>query len=605
MSSGQGEPPGRDRAGWRDLVRLVLGQRVAIAGAVLFTLLGSGLGLMQPLLAREAIDRAGTGPPLWPLFGALAALFAAQAAVNAFGRFLLERCGEGIVLGLRRRLVHRLLRLRIQVYDRHRIGDLVSRVSADTTALRNVVAQGFVDVVSGAMTAVGTIALMVWLDPVLSLVVAAVVAVAALLVLSVFSGLRSASEAAQGSVGAMTAELERALGAIRTVRVNRAEDRETGRVTARAGDAYVAGVRAARLASVMSPAVELAMHGSFLLVLVVGGIRVGAEATSLGNLVAFLLYATYLVMPLASVLEATGTFGRALGALQRVHEVFRLPVETDAPAPVRPGRTGRNAHVALEFDDVWFRYDQRGVLRGVSFTVAPHSHVALVGMSGAGKSTVFNLVARFYDPDRGRILLDGRPADELGRAACRSRIALVDQQATVLHGTLRDNITYAVPDADEAEIERVLRLVRLDGLVSRLPDKMSTVVGERGILLSGGERQRVAIARALLTRPSLLLLDEPTSQLDAINEAALAATITEVRRECALLVIAHRLSTVRRADRIVVLDRGRVAVTGTHEELMATSTRYRDLAEGRLAPARAGGESLGDPTAAVDRHCAG
>lgn len=597
-----------DQATARDLLRLAANHKPAVAGAVILTIIGSGLGLVQPLLAREAINSAGRSELPVVLLLALAALFISQALVNAVGNFLLERTGEGIVLGLRRSLTSRLLRLRMSVYDEHRLGDLISRAGTDTTMLRNVVAQSFVDLVTGALTAVGAMALMLWIDPMLFGLVAVTVAVAAAAVTSLLKGMRAASERAQHSVGAMTADLERAIGGIRTVRASRAERRETARIDERSTSAYTAGVRTAKLASVMSPAVELAVQGSLLLVLLVGGMRVAAGSTSLGDLVAFLLYATLLVVPLGGVFDAVGTLYKGLGALQRVRDVFDLPVEDDDVAPRHPPVAAAAVDdptrpCALELRDVWFRYRTRPVLQGVTFTVPHRSHVALVGRSGAGKSTIFTLIERFYDPEYGSILLDGRHVDELGRAECRNRIALVDQNAPVLHGTLRDNLVYAAPHASVAEIEDAIDLMNLRELVDRLPHGLASQVGERGGTLSGGERQRIAIARALLTRPSLLLLDEPTSNLDAINEALLGRAIDRVQRHCALLVIAHRLSTVRRADRIVLLEAGEVAATGSHEDLLDSSALYHELATAQLLadtpdPDQPSGDRRDHPTAA-------
>jgi ATP-binding cassette subfamily B protein/ATP-binding cassette subfamily C protein len=554
--------------------------------AIVLTLLGSALGLAQPLLAKRAVEAAGAGTRVWPVMVGLALLFVGQAAVGSVSRYLQERTGEGIVLGLRRRLIARLLRLRMTSYDEHRAGDLISRVSSDATLLRDVVAQSFVDLVAGGLTAVAAVVLMIWIDPVLFGLVAATVAIATAVVASLLAGIRAASERAQTSVGAMTADLDRALGAIRTVRASGAERRETERIAARAESAYVAGVRAAKLASLMSPAVELAVHGSFLLVLLIGGIRVGGGEASLGDLVAFLLYSTYLIVPLAGVFHAAGTFAKGLGALQRIREALALPLEEDgspaapepAPAPTVPTTAGP----ILEFRDVWFRYTDRPVLQGVSFAIPPRSTTALVGMSGAGKSTIVSLVERFYDPDRGAILFEGRPFDRIDRSALRARIALVDQNAPVLFGTLRENLVYAAPHATAAEVDRVVELVNLTDLVERLPRGLDTPVGERGAALSGGECQRVAMARALLTRPALLLLDEPTSHLDAINEAALAHAVAAATRECALLVIAHRMSTVRHAAQILLLDDGVVVARGTHDELVGSSALYHDLAAGQF-----------------------
>ncbi|MFE6526424.1 ABC transporter ATP-binding protein [Streptomyces sp. NPDC057794] len=608
-------PDRSTRAAVRTLYGLTAGHRSAVAVAVVLTLAGSALGLAQPLVARQAVDLSGGGRVPWALLLLLAGLFVAEAATGAVGRFVLERMGEGVVRQLRHGLVARLLRLEMREYDRHRTGDLISRVTVDTTVLREVVSQALVDLVTGALVAVGAIALMLWLDALLLLLVAATVAVAALVVASLLKGIRAASERMQGAVGAIAADLERALGALPMVRVHRAEEREAGRIGERVEAAYGAGVRTARLASVMSPAVELAVQGSFLIVLVIGGLRVGGHAGSLGDLVAFLLYASYLVLPLSSVFRAVGLIQRGMGAYTRVEQALALPMEPTGPkdptGPKNPtgpmnltvtGPTGRTQPAGpargpaapakaapcgeepvLALRDVTFGYDPgRPVLRGVTLTVPHRSQTALVGRSGAGKSTVFALVARFYEPDSGTLLFDGRPAGELTRAACRARIAVVDQNTHVVHGTLRDNITYAVPGATEAEVRRVVELARLDDVVRRLPGGLAGMLGERGATLSGGERQRVALARALLARPRLLLLDEPTSHLDAINETALARVMADVAKECALLVIAHRLSTVQHADRIVVLEEGRTSACGTHEELLAGSPVYRELAAGQM-----------------------
>jgi ABC-type multidrug transport system fused ATPase/permease subunit len=235
----------------------------------------------------------------------------------------------------------------------------------------------------------------------------------------------------------------------------------------------------------------------------------------------------------------------------------------------------------LEFRDVWFAYDsERPVLRGVSFEVPRRGRVALIGLSGAGKSTLFALTERFYDPDRGQILFCGSDVRAIDRWEYRSRIGLIEQHVPVLYGTLRDNLTYTRPDADEHEIERVVDLANLRSVISRLPRGLSSDVGEHGMMLSGGERQRVVIARSLLARPELLLLDEPTSHLDPVNEAAFDKSLEQISKECALLVIAHRFSAVGASDYVVVLNEGEIVAMGTHDELMNTNDFYRSLAGG-------------------------
>ncbi|MFD3514697.1 ABC transporter ATP-binding protein [Streptomyces sp. NPDC058657] len=576
------------------MYRLTDGHRTSALIATGLTLVGSALGLAQPLVAKQVVDASGRGQVLGPLLLLLAALFVTEAATGAMGRFVLERMGEGVVRQLRHSLVGRLLRLEMREYDKHRSADLISRVTTDTTLLREVVSQALVDLVTGTLVAAGAILLMLWIDPLLLLLVAATVAVAAVIVAALLKGIRAASERMQTSIGAIAADLERALGALPMVRVHRAEDREAARIGECVESAYSAGVRTAKLASLMSPAVELAVQGSFLIVLVIGGLRVSTDANSLGDLVAFLLYASYLALPLSSVFRAIGLIQRGMGAYQRIGQALSLPAEpapTHVPAAgahtARTQQLARQTAVqetpALALRDLTFGYDPaRPVLRGISLSAPHRSQTALVGRSGAGKSTIFALVARFYEPDGGVLLFDGRPASELSRAECRSRIAIVDQNTHVVHGTLRANITYAQPHASEAEIQRVVELAQLTDVVKRLPGGLSGMLGERGGTLSGGERQRVALARALLARPALLLLDEPTSHLDAVNETALTTVMRDAAQECAVLVIAHRLSTVQHADRIIVLDKGTAVACGRHEELLTSSSVYRELAAGQI-----------------------
>lgn len=607
---------GADRENWatlRDVLRIMRGHGKRVAGAVTLTLAASALGLAQPLVVKKVIDGAtGGGRIFWTAIALLVVLFVCEAAVVTAAQYALGRTSEGIVLGMRQSLIGHLLRLEMPAYDRHRIGDLISRVSTDTTALRRLVAQGFSEAVTAIVGTVGTVALMLWLDWLLFLIVAAFVVMGSLILVSVLRGIRMASLRSQQSMGKMTSDLERALSAIRTVRASRGEQREEERMAGQAQSVYSASVRMAKLDALVAPAGQLAVNGSFLVILLIGGLRVAEGTTSLGELVAFLLYMTYLTLPIGAAFQAVSAIQQGAGALHRINEVLQFPREpTVAPVgpaadSLRSSTTSESAHPdcapppVLEFRDVWFGYDrQRPVLRGVSLKVPRRGHVALIGLSGAGKSTIFALAERFYDPDRGQLLFEGTDVRNLSRNEYRARIGLVEQHSPVLYGTLRENVTYSAPHAPEDEIERAVRLANLRELLARLPQGLDTDVGEHGGMLSGGERQRVAIARSLLTRPSLVLLDEPTAHLDGVSEAALSQAMNEVSNECALLVIAHRFSTVRAADQILVLAGGRVVAVGNHEELMATNDYYRSIAmegalegDGDVVPGRkAGGAS--------------
>jgi ATP-binding cassette subfamily C protein len=410
--------------------------------------------------------------------------------------------------------------------------------------------------------------------------------------------IQKANKAVQESVGKMGAELERILGAFRTVKASGAELREAETLEGAATRAWSEGVRVAKWNAIAGMTAWLAVQVSFLAVLGVGGARVADGSIPVSTLVAFLLYLFYLLGPISELVTSATQFQAGSAALERIGEVERLAIEPTAALPVRSpvaAPTASSAEQAsVAFKDVVFRYrdELEPVHHGVSFALPARGMTAFVGPSGAGKTTVFSLIERFYEPEGGTVLIDGRdvrdwPLDEL-----RAAIGYVEQDAPVLAGTLRDNLRFAAPEVTDEEILDVVALTRLDGLLSRLPDGLDTLVGHRGSTLSGGERQRVAIARALLRKPRLLLLDEATSQLDAVNELALRETVAELAKRTTVLVVAHRLSTVTMADRIVVMDAGEVCAVGTHDELVAQEGLYRELAATQLLTAAPFGNGL-------------
>jgi ATP-binding cassette subfamily B protein/ATP-binding cassette subfamily C protein len=324
-----------------------------------------------------------------------------------------------------------------------------------------------------------------------------------------------------------------------------------------------------------------AIQGAFLLVLGVGGARVAAGSISVGDLVAFILFLFFLVMPLGQALHAYTQLQTGLGALQRIEEVLDLPAETANDIP--SGTPAPGGPYAIVLENVTFGYPGgKPVLQDVSFAVPLGTRTALVGPSGAGKSTVLALIERFYEVTGGVLRVDGADVRDLPRDALRRRLGYVEQEAPVLAGTLRDNLLLTAPDADDERLLAALAEVNLAALAERTADGLDVQVGEGGVLLSGGERQRLAIARTLLSGAPILLLDEPTSNLDARNEAALRQAISTAAQQRSLIVVAHRLSTVVDSDQIVVLDQGRVVAVGPHEVLLETSPLYRELATHQL-----------------------
>ncbi|MFG3493743.1 ABC transporter ATP-binding protein [Streptomyces sp. NPDC047928] len=562
---------------WRALYRHVRPHRVVVGLGTLLALVGTVAGLAQPLAAKVLVERLGRDESITGILLALTALVVVGTAIQAVGSYVLERTAESVVLAARRSLIGRLLRLRLPEVERTQPGDLMSRITSDTTLLRAVTTRSVVSAVTGGLGFLATLVMMSLMDAVLLGVTLGVIVLVGGAFALAMPKIAEATRRAQAAVGEISSRLERAFGAFRTVKASGAEARETAVVDAAALDAWRHGVKAAKWQALAGSSVGLAIQVSFLAVLGIGGARVASGAISIAELIAFLLYLFYLIEPVSELVEAVTQYQVGSAAIARIEEAERLETEDPGGSGSRPVGAGA---ASVVFDDVRFRYrdDLPYVHHGVSFEVPGAGMTAFVGPSGAGKTTVFGLIERFYEATGGRILVDGRDVRDWPVGELRGAIGYVEQDAPVLAGTLRENLVFAAPDATDEEIRSVLVRARLDALVERLPDGLDTVVGHRGSKLSGGERQRVAIARALLRGPRLLLLDEATSQLDAVNELALRDVVTEVARDVTVLVVAHRLSTVTLADRIVVMDAGRVRAVGTHTELVARDPLYGELA---------------------------
>ncbi|MEU2794648.1 ABC transporter ATP-binding protein [Streptomyces sp. NPDC007100] len=586
-------------SGLRALAGLVRPQRGRLLAGIALGLLGSLLGLAQPMAAKRVMDSVGQGQPAVGSVVLLSTLVLVGGLLAGLGHYVLDCSAESVVCSARRRLTHRLPRLRVPVIEHTEPGDLIARVTSDTALLRRTAPQAASAAVTGTLITVATVVMMGLLDAVLLGVTLTVIAFVGLVVLVVTPHIGRATRHTQEAVGRMGAGLERTLGALRTVKAAGAEQRETAALHRAAEYARHTGVRAAAWEAVSTTLSAVVLQACFLAVLGVGGARVTSGSIGVSTLVAFLLYLFALAPRIGQLVEGVGQLQIGAAAAIRIREAEALEVEeAGSPEPdcledgsekavpdPSPGPHERHRHPAtVAFQQVHFAYRPGlpPVHRHVSFTVPAGGVTAIVGPSGAGKTTVFALIERFYEPDAGRVLLDGRSVRRWPLAELRAAIGYVEQDPTVLAGTLRDNLTLGAAEATDEQLAQVLRLARLDTVTGRLPHGLDTQVGHRGSRLSGGERQRVAIARALLRRPRLLLLDEATSQLDAANEAALRETITDTARRTTVLVVAHRLSTVTTADRILVMESGRVRACGTHAELMARDSLYAELASTQL-----------------------
>ena len=586
-AAGSADPEERDALtlgeGARLLAPSLRPYRATIAVAVVLSLVAAATSLAQPLLVREVVSEVQASRPVTALAGLLVALLVVSTVLGGVRQFLLERAGEGVVLSVREAVVGRLSRMTVAERDARLSGDLLSRVGSDTTALASVVTSGLFESVGVALTAIGALAVMAYLDVVLLGVTVAAVAIGLGVGIAASRRLRRLELTTQRRVGAMSAAVARMLSALRTIRASGATEREMVDVVGAARDARDASVAAARVRAVIAPVTGLAVQAAFIAVLGVGGYRVASGALSVGSLVAFVLLLFTLVLPLGQLLRVWTVLQAGLAALTRIDEVLGVAVEQDAvPASTVTAVPGV-AVPLLAFDRVAFSYgDGTPALAEVTFSVPAGTRTAVVGPSGAGKSTLLSLVERFHDVDAGSVRLGGVDVRDMPRAGLRARLGYVEQDAPVLAGTLRSNLLLAAPRATDEQLAAVLHDVALDELLTRSELGLDAAVGEGGVLLSGGQRQRLAIARSLLAQPELLLLDEPTASLDARNEALLREVLARAASSRTLVVVAHRLSTVVDSDQIMVLDAGRVVATGTHEELLESSPLYRELATSQL-----------------------
>ncbi|GAA2302527.1 ABC transporter ATP-binding protein [Glycomyces scopariae] len=561
----------------RQHLRLLL-----IGGALSFA--GGIVGLVQPLIAMDVIDTLSANESLTRPLLYLTAVVVVGGALTALGPYLMQIAGQDVVLTVRKDLIGRLVRLQVAEVDRLKPGDLVSRLTSDTNLLRTVASTTVIGGVTDVFMILGGIGLMAWLDPVLFGTTMAMVAMVTVMMLFIMPRIQNATVDSQKALGDMGSLLERIFSAFRTVKASGAEDHEIARLEGAATTARDKGVKASLWEALAGVAAFMPVNIAFLLVLGVGGARVASGAMEVGTLIGFLLLLFYLMGPISGLVASLSQLQTGLAAIHRVEEVANLDSEA---AQGEPRAAASEGPAGVTFEDVTFRYaeDLPYVHHGVTFASSGRGLTALVGPSGAGKTTVFSLIERFYPVTTGTVSVDGVDVRDWPLEDLRGVIGYVEQDAPVLDGTLRENLVMAAQGATESEIADVVKTARLTELVEKLPDGLESRIGYRGTTLSGGERQRVAIARALLRKPRLLLLDEATSQLDAANEASLKQVMLDAAERTNVLVVAHRLSTVTSADQIVVFDAGIVRAVGTHAELVEKDDLYRDLAASQLLTA--------------------
>ncbi|WP_225993399.1 ABC transporter ATP-binding protein [Actinomadura rudentiformis] len=555
-----------------------------LALALVLALAGSALGLAMPMVTKWVLDSLGEDRSLSGPIAALLVLMVLGAGVAFWQWTLLGALGERVVLDARESLVRRFLRATVPAITARPVGELVTRVTSDTVLLREAASSSVIGLINGAVMLAGTLILMGVLDLVLLGTTIAALAVVIVLFALLMPSIAKAQERVQEHIGRLGGVLEGTLRAIRTVKVSRAEERQSERLLTDARASAVHGVRAVRREATAWTIAWTGLQLAIILILGVGAWRVDQGGLEVSGLIAFLLYAFGLIDPITELSQNLTTLQSGMAAAQRIREVDALESEVDAPAVPARARVVDGGGPLLEMRGVTATYgpDLDPVVRKLDLAIPRRGHTAIVGPSGAGKTTLFSLFLRFLEPQEGEMLLDGVPYSHHGHEKLRERLAYVEQDTPIVPGTIRDNLLFSHPDATAEELDRVLRDVRLADRIDSLEAGLDTPLSSTSV--SGGERQRIALARALLRTPDLLLLDEATAQLDGLTEAAIHDCIRSRAAEGAVVTIAHRLSTVVDADTILVMEAGRIRAQGRHAELLAADELYRELVAALSVP---------------------
>ncbi|WP_447734886.1 ABC transporter transmembrane domain-containing protein [Rhodanobacter soli] len=574
--------PSRRIGALRGLWPFLKPHRALAVGWLLFLGISSGASLALPLAFRHIIDKGfghSSQAVINETFIALFGVAVVLAVATAARYFCITLLSERALASLRQTLYAQVIRLDVGFFERSRVGELLSRLSADTEVVQALIGSGVSVALRSAVMLIGASAMMVWTAPSLAGLTALVIPAVMLPILVFGRRVQKLSRASQDRLADAAAIANETLNASTAVKAYARENIESTRYSNAILRALATARRRIGMRALLTMAVIVLVFGAITLVLWAGARHVLNGTLDAGVLGQFVLYAVFAAGSVAGLSEVWGDVLRAAGAMERLGEL--LDERPEIVAPAQPLALPRPVSGALRFDQVSFHYPTRpdtAALHDFTLNVHPGETVALVGPSGAGKSTVFSLLLRFYDPQGGTISIDGVDLRAVTLDELRGAIALVPQETVIFSGSAADNIRFGREGASDEEVREAARAAEAHDFISALNDGYQAEMGERGVRLSGGQRQRIAIARAILRDAPLLLLDEATSALDAQSEAAIQQALERLEKGRTTLVIAHRLATVQRADRIVVLDGGRIVAQGTHESLLAEGGLYAELA---------------------------
>ncbi|MGE7604375.1 ABC transporter ATP-binding protein [Peribacillus sp. NPDC097675] len=551
-------------------------------GMVIFVLVLSLVetvaSLVVPLVTKDLVDMvSGSGIERTTIFLLLGA-FIVQTVAGGFSYYFLSYIGENVVAGIRRKLWNHTLQLPISFFDSHQSGETLSRITQDTNTIKTIITNHFVTFISGIISIIGSVIILFMLDWRMTTIMLSIVPLSMLILIPLGRKMYKVSRQTQDEMATFSGNLGRVLSEVRLVKSHNAEAIEREKGNGGVSELFRFGLKEARIQAIISPFMTTVMMVILVILIGYGGVRVASGALTAGTLVAIIIYMIQIIVPFSQLASFFTAFQKAMGATERIQNVLSIPGET------YEGKHGTLVTADFTFKNVSFSYQTaKPILQDISFTVPANKTVALVGPSGGGKTTIFSLIERFYEPTNGQITLGPVSIKDIDLSLWRSQIGYVSQESPIMTGSIKENIAYGLGRHVELdEIIGAAKMANAERFIEKLPEGFDTEVGERGVKLSGGQRQRIAIARAVLRNPKILLLDEATSNLDSESELLVQQAIKNLMAGRTTIIIAHRLSTVIEADQLLVVEEGRITGAGTHEELLTSHDLYRKLATQQL-----------------------
>ncbi len=549
--------------------------RLKIFLAVIFMLLSSGLNVLPPYLFKFVVDDVLISRNTFLLniiCLSVIFIFGVKAVTMYFQRYYMNEAGQGVVMDIRNALYDHMLRMKLGIIYASRTGDFMSRITGDASTLQNIVTATFIDMMFNMITFVGMFAFIIYINWKLTCLIVIVLPFVGMLLSFAGKKLRLAGHNVQEHLADITAVAQEAFSAVRVVRSFADEDGEMERFREAGRGNYDALLKAVSVQGILSGVIEVFLILALAVVFWVGGRSVIDGELTPGELVSFTGYIAFMVQPIRSVMNQMGYIQTGIASTERISAILSTPTEDDSSGHEHIPVTGN-----ITFRDVSFSYDSQEILHGISLDVKAGGKIAIVGPTGSGKSTIADLIPRFYEPSSGEILIDGRNIAEFGLKDLRRQIGIVPQECVLMRGTIAFNIAYGMKDIDMLKVRQAAEIADISAFIEGLPEGYETLVGERGVTLSGGQRQRIAIARAVIRNPRILILDEATSSLDTASEHAVQKALNQAMRGRTSIIIAHRLSTIKNADKIYVLKDGKFIEAGTHEELISSGGLYAEL----------------------------